>query len=369
MPDPGTDIVDGQVIDVETTAAPTPPAITIHVAGEHLPDQDPERGARVQGGALVPVHRPTIDDILAAFQAWMRLDVADGNASPETLRCYLGDVRQHLVWLDEEGITPAQAGEEDIKAYRAHLIETYAVASVGRKLTAVRRFYQMAHNRGAVAHNPADGVKAPRDKTARHERVKYLTQVALQRLLAAPDTHTPKGLRDRAILVLMAIHGLRAIEVHRANLEDLDLEAGEAGSLRVFGKGDKWRTVLLTEQTREELKKWLAVRSLMQAADDQALFVSMHWSNGRSQPGRRVSRRGIRRMVDGYLEATGAKQEGISCHALRHSFATHSLNNGAELLAISVAMGHASVVTTQVYVELLEKAKKNPAKFLIGLLD
>ena len=212
MSDPGTDIVDGkvvdivegQVIDVETTTAPTPPAITIHVAGEHLPDHDPEHAAAPRAGALVPVHRPTIDDILAAFQAWMRLDVADGHASPETLRCYLGDVRQHLVWLDEEGITPAQAGEEDIKAYRAHLIETYAVASVGRKLTAVRRFYQMAHNRGAIAHNPADGIKAPRDRTARHERVKYLTQVALQRLLAAPDTPTLTGTWADHVLRLLA---------------------------------------------------------------------------------------------------------------------------------------------------------------------
>jgi len=358
--------IEGEIIYCDTTTPPR--ALTFHLPGEHLPDRDPERRATATPGALVPVRRPTVDEILHAFRAWMRLDVADGNASPETIRVYLGDVRQHLRWLAGEGLTPAQAGEEDLKSYRAHLVENYAVSTVARKLTSVRRFYEMAQNRGAIPHNPAGGLKAPRDRTERHERVKYLTQVALQRLLAAPEANKPKGIRDRAILILLAIHGLRVVEIHRANLEDLDLEAGEAGELRVLGKGSKWRTVLLTEQTREEIKRWLAVRDLTHA-NSEALFISLHWSTGRAEPGRRISRRGIRSMVDGYLEQIGAKKDGISCHALRHSFATHSLANGAELLAISGALGHASVTTTQVYARIVDKAKKNPAKYLTGLLD
>jgi len=332
----------------------------VYVAGEHLPGHDES--------ALVPVQPLSADEILAAFAAWMRLDVADGNPSPETIRVYLGDLRAHLAWLADQGLQPAQAGEEDLKSYRAHLVERYAISTVGRKLASIRRFYQMAQARDLIAGNPAEGLRAPRQKTERHERVKYLTQVALQRLLAAPDLNTPKGSRDRAIMVLMIIHGLRVVEVHRADLEDLDLEAGESGELRVLGKGDKGRTVLLTDETREEIRRWLAARNLM-ATDSPALFVTMHWSTAHAQPGGRISRRGLRAMVDTYLERTGAKKPGISCHALRHSFATHSLANGAELLAISGALGHASITTTQVYAKIVDKARSNPAKFLTGLLD
>jgi len=224
----------------------------------------------------------------------------------------------------------------------------------------------MAQARGAIGQNPAQGLKAPRDKTEQYERVKYLTMEMVRLVLAAPDRNKPKGMRDRTILTLMALHGLRVIEVHRLDLEDIDPEAGEAGTLRVLGKGNKHRTILLTEETREVLKVWLAARALMRSGST-AIFLTMHW--GAAEPGQRISTRGIRAMVNKYLEGVGAKREGISCHALRHSFATLSLAVGGDLLAISGALGHASVTTTQVYAKIVDKAKNNPAKLLVGLLD
>lgn len=359
------EIIEGQI--VEETVDVNHQFPTVYVSGQNVPDRDQPRGAAHKTGALVPLRQPTVDEILAAFHKWMRHDVADGAPSPETTRAYFCDVSQFLHWLADEGLSPVQAGEEDVKAYRAHLVETYAVSTVGRKLVAVRRFYQMAQARGAIPHNPAEGIAAPRDKTERAERVKYLPWLAVKQLLATPNPNDPKGIRDRAILVLMALHGLRVIEVHRLDLENLDPEGGEAGTLRVFGKGDKVRTIHLTEETHEELKKWLAVRD-MAATDDRAFFVSMHWSEGISQPGRRLSRRGIRAMVDSYLEVISAKKEGVSCHSLRHSYATHAYANGAELAYISKEMGHADESTTQVYRHLVERDKNNPAKFLTGLL-
>ena len=352
-------------------------------------EQDPparrgEEALAVPETALVPVHEPSIEEILRAFQQWMRLDVGDGAASEATLRGYYADVRQHLGWLFGEGITPAQAGEEVLKGYRAFLLEVgtplalepgnpqapeqYATSTVGRKLASIRRFYQMAQARGFMAHNPAEGLKAPRDRTDRSERVKYLTLVGVQRLLQQPNMSTPKGMRDRAMLVLMAIHGLRVAEIHNLNLDCLDLEAGEDGTLRVLGKGSKWRTVYLTFETREELRRWLAVRRMMRESPSEAIFLSLHWSNGRAPHGR-LSVRAIRQMVDVYLVRTGAKRAGVSCHSLRHSYATHSLAAGAKLPAISKSMGHASIETTMVYADIVDRARENPAKFLTGLLE
>jgi site-specific recombinase XerD len=308
--------------------------------------------------------------ILRAFHEWIDLDVGDGKASRETVAAYMTDLRQHLGWLAEQGLTPARAGKDDLKIYRAHLVETYQVTTVGRKLASIRRFYKMALERGLLAVDPSAGLKAPKDRTDKSERIKYVPVAVLQRLFAAPG-HSAKGLRDRAILLMMAIHGLRVCEIARADLADLDLAAGEAGTLRVLGKGDKWRTVLLTEETREELRHWLAARELIHTRST-AVFVNMHWNHAagsnRADNGQRMTTRGIRGMVDGYLERVGAKKEGVSCHALRHSYATLSLAAGAELLAISQSMGHSSVTTTQVYAKIVDKAKKNPAKFLVGLL-
>jgi len=321
--------------------------------------------------ALVPVREPTIDDVLEAFRGWMRLDVADGNPSPETVRSYFSDVKQHLEWLRRVGAWGCEGvgegvDEGELKEYRAWLVERYAVSTVGRKLASVRRFYEMAQARGMIGGNPAKGLRSPRDKTERHERVKYLPLETVRRVLKAPNVRRPKGIRDRAVLMLMALHGLRVIEVARLDLEDLDLEVGEAGSLEVLGKGDKRRTILLTEETREVLRMWLAARALMRPGTP-AVFLTMHWSNG-GEPGR-IGTRGIRQMVDGYLRAVGAKKAGVSCHALRHSYATLALAAGGSLLAISGSLGHASVTTTQVYAKIVDKARYNPAKLLVGLLD
>lgn len=358
------------------------PAVTWYVDGEQ--DHPARRGPVAMeqpGHYLVPVRPVTIDDVLAQFQAWMRLDVGDGAASPQTLRAYLTDVRQHLQWVAATGLTPAQVTEDDMREFRAFLLEDgapsrlehdnpqaperYAVSTVGRKLASVRRFYDMAHARGMLPENPAAGLKAPKDKTERSERVKYLTLVALQRVLQLPNLRTEKGIRDRCILALMAMHGLRVAEVAALDLECYEPEGGETGTLRVVGKGNKQRTVHLVLESREEIRRWLAVRNLM-VSDESALFLSMHWS-GEAQAGR-MSTRGIRNMVDGYLEKAGAKREGVSCHSLRHSYATHSLAAGAKLPAISKSMGHAGIQTTMVYADIVDKARENPAKYLTGLL-
>ncbi len=407
------DVIEGEIVATETTTQ-TDQALAVYVAGESLPDHDParapaggpERGASTPGGALVPHHELSSEEVLRAFRAWMRLDVADGKASKETLRVYLMDVRQYLAWLQDQGLHLFQTGEEEVKAFRAFLLEPgapallepdrahspaqYALTTVGRKLGSVRRFYQMAYNRGYLPHNPAEGIRSPRDKTSREDKIKYLGWETVRALLAAPLALSArkqvKGRRDRAVLVLMALHGLRVVEVHRLNLEDIDLEGGESGTLAVFGKGDKWRIVHLTDATREELLNWLQVRDKLGLGDEPALFVTLRRSGKLAlakarddEASRRISVKGLRQMVNRYLKGLGVRQrdedgqlvkgEGVSCHSLRHSFATHANARGAEIDYISKEMGHASVATTEVYRHLVEREKNNPAKMLTGLLD
>jgi site-specific recombinase XerD len=356
-----TDVIDVEYRRVETTAAG--PWEVVVSAGAEAPAMSQESGVRGQGSvALAPV-TIDIEGILELFDAWMKLDVGNGRASPLTLISYRSDVRQHLSWLAPQGITPAAVTPFTLKAYRAHLGTQYKVTTVGRKLASIRHFYQMAQAHGFLPTNASYGLKSRGDPTEQSERIKYLTLMDLKALFAATETAREPAaqFRDKCILALMAIHGLRVCEVSRLDLADVDLEAGEAGELSVLGKGEKRRKARLTDETRLALEKWLAVRRLMHA-DSPALFLAL------SGPAERISTRGLRAMTDGYLVKIGAKKPGVSCHALRHTYATQTLAAGASLLAISGSLGHSSVTTTQVYAQIVDKARNNPAKFLVGLL-
>jgi site-specific recombinase XerD len=291
---------------------------------------------------------------LDAFRQWMALDVADGDPSGATLTAYTGDVAQHLAWLADHDLTADAARPDDLKRYRAYLVGRYARASVARKLAAVRRFYELAQAHGALDSNPnpSAGLRAPVEHTARPERLKYLNAAELTRLLAAPDLSEPRGLRDRALLTLMALHGLRVAEV--AGLTLADYQPGAAsGVLTVNGKGRKQRQVYLTPATRAVLDAWLSARAL--AGVPTAKFFPL-------------SARGIRAIVDGYLERLGLKRPGVSCHALRHTYATLALAGGASLSAIGESMGHADPKTTAIYAKVLDRETSNPARAIEGML-
>jgi integrase/recombinase XerD len=310
---------------------------------------------------------PSEADLLAAFADFLRLDVAQGDASPETIRAYAGQVHAFVTWCQAQAIRPAAASEVDLKAYRATLVAGgYARSAIAARLNAVRRFYAMAQARGCRFDNPAQGVKAPPDRADRAERIKWLPLTAVSGLLAAPDARALKGKRDRAILALLALHGLRVAEVVALQMDDLDLMEPPLGALSVPGKGKKRRRVLLVETSRVALEAWLGVRSQAAVESEGALFVSLQRNGGR---GTALDRRGARRMVDGYLVELGLKRPRTSCHALRHSFATLSRAAGARLDAISRAMGHSNIATTQVYAQIVDAAAENPARFLVGALE
>jgi len=300
-------------------------------------------------------------DILDAFASFLRLNVAQGDASPETVRSYHAHAGQYVTWCGDHDLDPAMANEADLEHYRADLVaEGYGRGTIAVKLSVVRRFYQAATWRGLRPDNPAAGLRAPKERTARAERVKYLPLAGFRELLNAPDKTTSKGKRDRAILALMGFHGLRVSEV--ASLEIDGLHLGDPAWLTVTGKGDKTRQVYLTAKTKKTLETWLAARPV--GAGHRRVFVTLDNRTG----GRPLSGRSMRRMVDAHLEALGLKEAGVSCHSLRHSFATWSLAGGAKLESIQDTLGHSSVETTQVYAKIVDKMTENPTLYLEKML-
>jgi integrase/recombinase XerC len=232
----------------------------------------------------------------------------------------------------------------------------------------VREVAGRSSRRGLRADNPASGVKAPRDRTARDERVKYLPLEGLRQLLAAPQGDGALARRNRAILALMGVHGLRVAEVAGLKTEDVDLNTGE---IKVLGKGRKLRTVYLMDHTVELLVAWLTeipfrgeVRETVALIGVCALFVVI----GPNGTDTALGARGIRYLVDKRLTDLGLKAGGISCHALRHSSATWARAGGARLDAIAGMLGHASVTTTGIYARIVDKIAENPARYLEELM-
>jgi site-specific recombinase XerD len=300
--------------------------------------------------------------LMEIFARFLWLHVADGDASPATIRTYHTQAAQFVAWCRGRELQPAAATEEDVIAYRKYLLEAgYRRTTVALKLAVVKRLYEALRWRGLRADNPAAGVKAPRDRTVQDERVKYLPLDGLKRLLAAPQRDSPQAKRDRAILSLMGMHGLRVAEVAGLQLGDVDLCAG---AIKVLGKGRKVRTIYLTEQTTELMEAWLEVRGTVALGQVHAFFVVI----GPNGTGTALTTRGIRYLVDKYLAVLGLKAEGISCHALRHSAATWARAGGARLDAIAGMLGHASITTTSIYARLVDRMSENPARYLEAMM-
>jgi site-specific recombinase XerD len=303
------------------------------------------------------------DDLLAAWADFLRLDVAQGDASPRTVATYQAQVRDFLAWCQAQGLHPALATEDDLKAYRAHLVERYARATVATRLAAIRRFYQAAVWRGYRTDNPAAGIRPPRERTARDERVRFLPLEGLKRLLDAPRGDGLRATRDRAILALMGVHGLRVGEIVALDVADLD---PDAGTVSVPGKGGKRRTVYLVDISRQRLADWLAVREQAAGERETALFVAV--DRAKRFTGRRMTRRAVEALTDRYLERLGLKRGGISCHSLRHSAAVWARAFGATVDALADMLGHASVDTTRIYARIVNRMQENPARFLEAAL-
>lgn len=302
---------------------------------------------------------PNTDDLLNTFAVFVHIDVANGDASEDTVRGYFSQVKAYVDWCRQAGVHPATATEDDIKLYRQHLVaEGYEPGTIAHKLTVIRRFYAAIKDRGYRADNPAAGVKPPRDRSAEDD-IPYLSEEDLTRLLASvPRDGKVASLRDLALLAFLGLQARRQIEAHRASVEDIRPD----GSMVVHGKYHD-TVIQLRDDVRALFEEYIAKRGPV-VPDDMGtpLFVAV----GNRAGGKRMSRRGIRMVVDGYLEEVGLKREGLSGHALRHTGATLAYAATRDLRATQELLGHRDPKTTSRYAHIVDR-KENNAAAAIGI--
>jgi integrase/recombinase XerC len=280
-----------------------------------------------------------MDHALADFLRHLGLE---RNASALTVKSYREDLTQALHFFrdklgDSGPLPPAKVNTRLVRAYLAWLSEQgYAKTTVARRLAALRSLFRFLCRRGAIDANPCDGLRGPRqDKKLPH----FLTGEQVKKLLATPGNDEPLALRDRAILETLYSAGLRVAELVGLDLDDVVLDEGV---ITVRGKGKRERLALLGKPAVEALKRWLAVRGSIApaVARQPAVFL-----NGR---GGRLTTRSVGRMLERYLAIAGLDPR-TSPHTLRHSFATHLLDAGADIRGVQELLGHKSLTTTQVY--------------------
>ncbi|HEX7421507.1 MAG TPA: tyrosine recombinase XerC [Thermoanaerobaculia bacterium] len=277
------------------------------------------------------------------------------NVSINTVSAYRTDLESFVSFLCNDYLTLGRdqldfrkVDNLTIRAYLAHLARRkLSRSSIARHLSAMRTFFRHLMREGAVDANPARVVATPK-------REKYLPSVLqpaeVTLLLEQPDVSTPLGLRDQAFLELLYASGLRIGELVGIDLDDIEIRAK---LVKVRGKGAKERIVPFGSKAEQAVRAYLPTRQA--APDEEALFVNYR--------GERITARSVRRLFDKYVRAA-ALRAGISPHTLRHSFATHLLNAGADLRGIQELLGHASLSTTQKYThlndgELLKVYKKS----------
>ena len=273
------------------------------------------------------------DDALALLES----DLLRRGSAEKTRRAYAVDLAQLAAWATSQGLTPEATTSKDLRRYAAHLGNARpAAATVARKLASQRALFRVLREHGRIEQNPADLLPAPK-KPAKLPRTLKPAEVAalLDRIPAA----TPLEVRDRALFELAYACGLRAEELVSLDVASIDFEGEQ---VRVEGKGSKTRFVPAGEAALNALARYLErARPALAGGDGEpALFLS--------KSGRRLSTSDIRRRLRVW-ERQAAAQGGISPHALRHSFATHLLEGGADLRAIQELLGHASLSTTQIY--------------------
>ncbi len=263
------------------------------------------------------------------------------NVSINTVGAYRTDLESFLEFLSDQYLTMARDQIDlqrldhlAIRSYLAHLArKKLSRASIARHLSTLRSFFKYLMREGTVEANPARGVATPR-REKHLPSVLQSSEVAL--LFEIPDLSSPLGVRDRAWLELLYASGLRISELVGIDLDDIELRAR---LVKVRGKGSKERIVPFGTKAAEAIRAYLDVRT----SEEDALFVNYR--------GQRITVRSVRRLFNTYVRAASLRA-GISPHTLRHSFATHLLNAGADLRSIQELLGHASLSTTQKYTHL-----------------
>jgi len=286
----------------------------------------------------------TSTDLIDAFcdQVWLQ----DGLAA-SSLASYRRDLAAWAAWLDGRGGGLLAAKRDDVETWLADQFRARAKAtSIGRRLSSLRRFYALQLQQGTLTKDPTLRVQAPK---LPRRLPKSLSEAQVEALLAAPAAGTTLGLRDRAMLETLYATGLRVSELTGLKLAQVSLDMGV---VRVLGKGSKERLVPLGEEAIDWLKRYLASArvELAGTAKSDAVFVT-----ARGGP---MTRQAFWGLVKRYAVKAGLAPAGLSPHVLRHAFATHLLNHGADLRVVQLLLGHADITTTTIYTHVARERLK-----------
>jgi integrase/recombinase XerD len=284
-------------------------------------------------------------DLIDAFcdQVWLQ----DGLAST-SLASYRRDLTMWATWLDAQGSSLLAAQRAEVESFLAAQFRAKAKAtSIARRLSSLRRFYALQLQQGTLRTDPTLRVRAPK---LPRRLPKNLAERDVETLLAAPSVESTLGLRDRAMLETLYATGLRVSELVGLKLAQVSLDAGV---VRVLGKGSKERLVPLGEEAIGWLERYLATArpALLGDGKADAVFVT-----ARRGP---LTRQAFWALIKRYAVKAGIPAQSLSPHVLRHAFATHLINHGADLRVVQLLLGHADITTTTIYTHVARERLKS----------
>lgn len=271
-----------------------------------------------------------IERYIDKFISYLKIEK---NASGHTLTNYVIDLKSFGAFLGEHDL-----GDIDRLVLRRYLaqmrLKDYSKRTIARKLASLRSFFKFLYREGHIKTNPVTAISTPKlDKVL----PKFLDVEKVLKLIQSPPDDNVAGLRDRAILEALYSAGIRVSELVGLDVEDVDFISGV---IKVFGKGAKERIVPIGEPALAAVRRYIEKRDNRKIKEPDAVFLN--------RSGRRLTDRSVRRVVDKYIRACSIAEK-ISPHSLRHSFATHLLDRGADLRSVQELLGHMNLSTTQVY--------------------
>ncbi|MFZ1702114.1 MAG: site-specific tyrosine recombinase [Pyrinomonadaceae bacterium] len=294
----------------------------------------------------MPHDTPRKRDFFREYLSYCRVEKGLATNSIDSYANDLGKLRD---WTNKNGLDPLTLTRNDLREWLMDLgAQKLSENSKRRLISAVRGFYKFLMFDGHVTANPAEDLVSPQKGVY---LPRFLNRTEIETLLAAPDTSCETGLRDRALLELMYASGLRVSEAANVKIRDIDLDAG---ILTTTGKGSKTRRVPVGASAVEWIRSYLALRRKQENIEIDNMFVS--------PAGSPINRQTIHAAISEYGKKCGL--EGISPHTLRHSFATHLVQNNADIRSVQQMLGHADISTTQIYTHITSaQMKKNYDKF------
>ncbi len=282
------------------------------------------------------------DNLADQFINYIRVELG---LADNTVQAYASDLVGFLQFLEDRNLSPLQASQGQIREYVNILGTRFSARSVARNISAIRMFFRFLASEGKIKSSPARLLETPR---LPRKLPGTLNQAEVERLLAGPDPSNPRGQRDQAMLEVLYATGLRVSELVSLKVLNINLDAGY---VRTMGKGAKERIVPIGEKAIEAVKEYFANSRLQLTKGVNSPYLFL---NSRGYP---MTRQGFWKIIKKYGLKAGIKGK-ITPHSIRHSFASHLLEAGADLRSVQIMLGHADISTTQIYTHVTRKRLK-----------